>query len=103
MCVNQKCVAVASVLEAGCPHKCNQNGECNNLGNCHCKIGFAPPFCNYAGPGGSQDSGPASDPNGSSSSSVSFCSRDLLLDCGMRIVKTILYTKNIRFTFYVFD
>lgn len=66
MCVNQKCMSVASLQKAGhtCPNDCNGNGWCNNFGHCHCKDGFAPPFCENPGPGGSEDSGPASDPNG---------------------------------------
>lgn len=66
MCVNQKCMSVASLKIQGptCPQDCNGNGVCNSLGHCHCKDGFAPPFCDYPGPGGSEDSGPASDPNG---------------------------------------
>ena len=64
MCVNQNCVSVSSVFKADCPRKCNSNGECNNLGQCHCKVGFSPPYCDYPGPGGSEGSGPASDPNG---------------------------------------
>ncbi|VDL85165.1 unnamed protein product [Schistocephalus solidus] len=31
---------------------------CNNLGNCHCNPGFAPPHCLDGGDGGSVDSGP---------------------------------------------
>lgn len=46
-----------------CPNDCNKNGWCNNLGHCHCKEGFGPPYCEYPGSGGSEDSGPASDPN----------------------------------------
>lgn len=68
MCVNQKCMAVDS-LRANinkCPQDCNGNGVCNSLGHCHCRDGFAPPFCDYPGPGGSEDSGPATDPNGES-------------------------------------
>lgn len=34
-------------------------------GHCHCEKGFAPPLCKLPGPGGSLDSGPASDPHGS--------------------------------------
>ncbi|KRT79774.1 hypothetical protein AMK59_6651, partial [Oryctes borbonicus] len=65
MCVDQRCMAVESLRAHGpkCLNECNGNGVCNNLGHCHCKDGFAPPFCEYPGPGGSEDSGPASDPN----------------------------------------
>lgn len=66
MCVNQKCMSVSSLRKLGpaCPQDCNGNGWCNNKGHCHCKDGFAPPYCDNPGPGGSMDSGPASDPNG---------------------------------------
>lgn len=66
MCVNQKCMAVASLRKEvkSCPNDCNGNGICNSMGHCHCNVGFAPPDCTYPGPGGSDDSGPASDPNG---------------------------------------
>lgn len=66
MCVNQKCMSVSSLRKQipTCPQDCNGNGWCNNKGHCHCKDGFAPPHCDYPGPGGSLDSGPASDPNG---------------------------------------
>lgn len=65
MCVNQKCMSVASLraTKNKCPQDCNGNGVCNSLGHCHCKDGFSPPYCDYPGPGGSEDSGPASDPN----------------------------------------
>ncbi|XP_044753415.1 disintegrin and metalloproteinase domain-containing protein 12 [Coccinella septempunctata] len=65
MCVNQKCMSVENLRRewVTCPNDCNNNGWCNNLGHCHCKEGFAPPDCEYPGAGGSEDSGPASDPN----------------------------------------
>ncbi|XP_071447631.1 mucin-2-like [Hetaerina americana] len=68
MCVNQKCLPVGSLVAdgsnpKGCLRGCNGNGVCNSKSHCHCHKGFAPPFCIYAGPGGSEDSGPASDPN----------------------------------------
>lgn len=65
MCVNQKCIAVDDLRAQikACPFDCNGNGVCNNKGNCHCKTGYAPPYCDHPGPGGSDDSGPASSPN----------------------------------------
>nr|XP_023017141.1 zinc metalloproteinase-disintegrin-like batroxstatin-2 isoform X1 [Leptinotarsa decemlineata] len=67
MCVNQKCVSVSEFRNQGqaCLRDCGENGWCNNMGNCHCKDGFAPPYCTSPGPGGSTDSGPATDPGAS--------------------------------------
>ncbi|KAF5288635.1 hypothetical protein FQA39_LY15330 [Lamprigera yunnana] len=64
MCINQKCMSVEDLREQSltCPDNCNGNGICNSLGHCHCKDGFAPPFCDLPGFGGSEDSGPTSDP-----------------------------------------
>lgn len=66
MCVNQKCMSIESLrmAETTCPNNCNGNGICNSLGHCHCKDGYAPPFCDLPGFGGSEDSGPTSDPEG---------------------------------------
>lgn len=61
MCVNQRCMPVAALKLASC--NCHGNGVCNNNGHCHCDIGFAPPDCLYPGLGGSEDSGPASNPH----------------------------------------
>lgn len=65
MCVNQTCMAVSDLKARykTCPDNCNGKGVCNNKGNCHCFIGYASPNCNEPGPGGSEDSGPASSPN----------------------------------------
>ncbi|KAB7497042.1 Disintegrin and metalloproteinase domain-containing protein 12 [Armadillidium nasatum] len=61
MCVGQHCLEVASLRKQVC--NCNGRGVCNNMGNCHCNLGFAWPDCKYPGLGGSSDSGPASNPN----------------------------------------
>ncbi|XP_060864601.1 disintegrin and metalloproteinase domain-containing protein 9 [Metopolophium dirhodum] len=65
MCVKQKCVAVKDFRAQNnfCENDCNGNGVCNSKGNCHCKTGYASPYCDHPGPGGSEDSGPASSPN----------------------------------------
>ncbi|KAH0623680.1 hypothetical protein JD844_006721 [Phrynosoma platyrhinos] len=58
-CVDSKCVN-ASLLGYNCDvkKKCNDRAVCNNKGNCHCNPGWAPPFCDRSGYGGSIDSGP---------------------------------------------
>ncbi|EZA52578.1 Disintegrin and metalloproteinase domain-containing protein [Ooceraea biroi] len=68
MCVKQKCTSVADLRASmygnkACPNDCNGNGVCNSLGHCHCNPGFRPPDCIQPGMGGSNDSGPAEDPN----------------------------------------
>ena len=70
MCVNQKCMPIDDLRKSvsgsagGCPNNCGGNGVCNSLGHCHCNRGFRPPECVQPGYGGSDDSGPAEDPNG---------------------------------------
>ncbi|ODM99722.1 Disintegrin and metalloproteinase domain-containing protein 9 [Orchesella cincta] len=69
MCVNQKCVAVDSILGAKypvCAHDCSGRGVCNSKGNCHCEDGYGGHYCEASGYGGSIDSGPAVDPYGTS-------------------------------------
>ncbi|KAF6209016.1 hypothetical protein GE061_014759 [Apolygus lucorum] len=64
MCVGQRCLPVGSLkVDSKCRNNCNGNGVCNSLGHCHCNTGFAPPDCHNPGTGGSEDSGPASQPN----------------------------------------
>lgn len=68
MCVKHKCVSVESLRANGkapaCPANCSNHGICNDKGYCHCDVGFAPPLCSSPGPGGSECSGPATNPNG---------------------------------------
>lgn len=62
MCVNQKCIALSEfrAKNKACLNDCNGNGVCNSKGHCHCNVGYDPPYCDHPGPGGSEDSGPAS-------------------------------------------
>ncbi|XP_072280211.1 disintegrin and metalloproteinase domain-containing protein 9-like [Pyxicephalus adspersus] len=59
-CINYECVnATALGFNCDIKGKCNDHGVCNNNGNCHCNDGWAPPYCDKSGYGGSIDSGPA--------------------------------------------
>uniref|UniRef100_A0A8C1Q1Y0 ADAM metallopeptidase domain 9 n=1 Tax=Cyprinus carpio TaxID=7962 RepID=A0A8C1Q1Y0_CYPCA len=59
ICLNFECKS-AEVLNYDCDveKKCHGHGECNSNKNCHCEYGWAPPFCEASGYGGSVDSGP---------------------------------------------
>ncbi|XP_038601227.1 disintegrin and metalloproteinase domain-containing protein 33 isoform X2 [Tachyglossus aculeatus] len=58
VCRDGRC-ANASFLELEqCGRRCHGHGVCNSNSNCHCEAGWAPPFCDKPGPGGSVDSGP---------------------------------------------
>ncbi|KAJ6664833.1 hypothetical protein lerEdw1_005805 [Lerista edwardsae] len=58
ICINRSCVGV-DVLHYDCDFKkCHNRGVCNSNRNCHCVYGWAPPFCEAKGYGGSIDSGP---------------------------------------------
>ncbi|XP_054853711.1 disintegrin and metalloproteinase domain-containing protein 9 isoform X3 [Eublepharis macularius] len=59
ICKHFECVDVA-VLNYDCDvhSKCNGHGVCNSNKNCHCHPGWAPPYCDSKGYGGSLDSGP---------------------------------------------
>lgn len=91
MCVNQKCMPIADLRKSitgrsGCPNDCGGNGVCNSLGHCHCHRGFHPPDCVQPGFGGSDDSGPAEDPNGKRLAISSFI---LSRDCCWNFRKSV--------------
>ncbi|XP_062995542.1 disintegrin and metalloproteinase domain-containing protein 2-like [Elgaria multicarinata webbii] len=83
ICMNQKCVDRA-VIKATCdPIKnCHNNGVCNNRGNCHCEMGWAPPNCTTeekGGIGGSIDSTYRSGPLLSKHHGINTTTRNWLL------------------------
>ncbi|NXL89790.1 ADA20 protein, partial [Alectura lathami] len=59
ICIKRMCTNM-SLLNYDCNvTKCHDRGVCNNLKHCHCRYGWAPPYCELKGFGGSIDSGPA--------------------------------------------
>uniref|UniRef100_A0A7N8WRX8 ADAM metallopeptidase domain 19a n=1 Tax=Mastacembelus armatus TaxID=205130 RepID=A0A7N8WRX8_9TELE len=58
VCRDRQCQNASFTELETCIARCHGNGVCNSNGNCHCNRGFAPPFCDKPGLGGSVDSGP---------------------------------------------
>ncbi|MEQ2211500.1 hypothetical protein XENOCAPTIV_004183, partial [Xenoophorus captivus] len=63
VCRERKCQNASFTELESCLANCHSNGVCNSNGNCHCNRGWAPPFCEKAGLGGSVDSGPVQNDN----------------------------------------
>uniref|UniRef100_UPI00398EBF4A disintegrin and metalloproteinase domain-containing protein 19-like n=1 Tax=Pristiophorus japonicus TaxID=55135 RepID=UPI00398EBF4A len=57
VCIDAKCQDVALLNVESCDETCNGHGACNNNDNCHCDMGWDPPYCQTSGRGGSIDSG----------------------------------------------
>ncbi|KAL8206534.1 UNVERIFIED_CONTAM: hypothetical protein K2H54_007544 [Gekko kuhli] len=58
VCKDQRCVNASFFEVDKCLSQCYGHGVCNSNRHCHCDAGWAPPFCNKPGLGGSVDSGP---------------------------------------------
>nr|XP_013015243.1 disintegrin and metalloproteinase domain-containing protein 33 isoform X1 [Cavia porcellus] len=58
VCQDRHCQNASSQELERCLTACHNHGVCNSNQNCHCSSGWAPPFCDKLGFGGSVDSGP---------------------------------------------
>ncbi|KAM6380211.1 disintegrin and metalloproteinase domain-containing protein 19 isoform 3-T3 [Pluvialis apricaria] len=89
VCFEGRCQNTSIIFDSEiCSRKCHGHGVCNNNKNCHCNHGWAPPFCNKQGRGGSLDSGPPM-PEGPSAAVITLA-----------ILAPILLLIGIMFLFY---
>ncbi|XP_030046808.1 disintegrin and metalloproteinase domain-containing protein 33 [Microcaecilia unicolor] len=58
VCMDRKCKNASFFELEQCISQCHKHGVCNSNKNCHCDPGWAPPYCEKPGLGGSVDSGP---------------------------------------------
>ncbi|NXT19061.1 ADA20 protein, partial [Syrrhaptes paradoxus] len=58
ICINKTCTDAAGRTKCDGKLLCGGKGVCNNLEQCHCDAGWAPPHCQFHGLGGSVGSGP---------------------------------------------
>ncbi|XP_071190175.1 disintegrin and metalloproteinase domain-containing protein 33 isoform X2 [Salvelinus alpinus] len=58
VCRDRRCQNASFTELESCIARCHGHGVCNSNSNCHCNRGWAPPFCEKLGLGGSVDSGP---------------------------------------------
>uniref|UniRef100_A0A8C2T649 ADAM metallopeptidase domain 33 n=1 Tax=Coturnix japonica TaxID=93934 RepID=A0A8C2T649_COTJA len=58
VCKDRRCQNASLFELEKCVSRCNGHGVCNSNKNCHCNAGWAPPYCEKPGLGGSVDSGP---------------------------------------------
>ncbi|XP_027622270.1 disintegrin and metalloproteinase domain-containing protein 33 [Tupaia chinensis] len=63
VCQDRRCQNTTFQELERCLSACHDHGVCNSNHNCHCAPGWAPPFCDKPGFGGSVDSGPVQSEN----------------------------------------
>lgn len=61
VCQDRQCKNASFIELEKCLSQCNGHGVCNSNKHCHCHAGWAPPYCDKSGQGGSEDSGPVPD------------------------------------------
>lgn len=84
ICVNGQCVSRRPYKATPtCTQPCLNEGVCNSNGNCNCLPGYACPYCEHLGAGGSLDSGQGcTDPN--------VC-KDGCLSLAVKIILIVLF------------
>ncbi|NWY37375.1 ADA33 protein, partial [Sylvia atricapilla] len=63
VCKDRRCQNASLFELEKCVSRCHGHGVCNSNKNCHCDPGWAPPYCEKPGLGGSVDSGPVQSHN----------------------------------------
>ncbi|KAM4807598.1 disintegrin and metalloproteinase domain-containing protein 33-like [Rhinophrynus dorsalis] len=61
VCRDRRCQNASFFELDQCVSQCHGHGVCNSNRHCHCHSGWAPPYCEKSGMGGSVDSGPVQD------------------------------------------
>ncbi|KAM9330285.1 disintegrin and metalloproteinase domain-containing protein 19-like [Gastrophryne carolinensis] len=61
VCRDRQCQNASFSELDQCLAQCHGHGVCNSNRHCHCHDGWAPPYCDKPGRGGSEDSGPIPD------------------------------------------
>ncbi|NXL67225.1 ADA20 protein, partial [Chordeiles acutipennis] len=95
LCINRTCTSI-SLLNYDCNAAvCHNRGVCNNRKNCHCRYGWAPPYCEWEGLGGSVDSGPPPARETFQKAKTGVTVLSLLFVCILGIILTIRYKQEI--------
>ncbi|XP_009974517.3 LOW QUALITY PROTEIN: disintegrin and metalloproteinase domain-containing protein 20-like [Tyto alba] len=95
LCINKTCTSV-SLLNYDCNMtKCHDRGVCNNRKNCHCRYGWAPPYCEWEGFGGSVDSGPPPPRKIFQTAKIGLAIFSLLFLCILGVTVIVRYKREI--------
>ncbi|XP_078406654.1 disintegrin and metalloproteinase domain-containing protein 19 [Cetorhinus maximus] len=92
ICFEGQCQNASFLAADECTTKCHNHGVCNNNYNCHCEPGWAPPFCNKPGHGGSMDGGIGA-PNYNSLIVAGIMVPIALLLCGIGVILYYCYRR----------